>query len=230
MQSDPIRQRIRDLLRERDATMRDASRAIGRNPAYMHQFLERGVPRVLNSHDRRTLAAWLGCDAEELRHAVVPPRKPRRKGPRGAPRGLPGVRLTAIPEVEVEASAGFGALNDEYVAETARWYLPETVIRHECGATPDNLRILRVRGESMEPEIRDGDRLLVDTARRIPATGELFVLWDGAGLVVKRTEIQPDADPPKLRLISSNPEYEPYTCLAEDAHIVGKVLWTLARA
>ena len=55
----------------------------------------------------------------------------------------------------------------------------------------------------------------------------MAVLWDGTGLVVKRVEVLPNAEPPQLRLISANPTYEPYTCLAQDAHIVGKVLWTL---
>ena len=84
------------------------------------------------------------------------------------------------------------------------------------------------RGDSMEPELRKGDRLIVDVARRIPASGEMFVLWDGAGLVVKRVEHVRDADPPQLRLKSNN-HYDDYTCLAADAHVVGKVLWTLRR-
>ena len=79
------------------------------------------------------------------------------------------------------------------------------------------------------PEMREGDRVMVDTARRMPATGEMFVLWDGTGLVVKRIEAARDAEPPTLRLISANLDYPPYTCLAEDAHLVGKVLWTLRR-
>ena len=61
----------------------------------------------------------------------------------------------------------------------------------------------------MEPQIREGDRLLVDIARRQPATGKLYVFWDGNGLVVKRVEMpQGDAvadDSPRLRLISANP-------------------------
>ena len=83
----------------------------------------------------------------------------------------------------------------------------------------------------MEPLVSDGDRLLVDVTRRAPApgTGEMAVLWDGTGLVVKRVEVLPNAEPPRLRLISTNSTYEPYTCLAQDAHIVGKVLWTLRR-
>ena len=43
----------------------------------------------------------------------------------------------------------------------------------------------------MEPLISDGDRLLVDIARRSPDTGEMVVLWDGSGLVVKRVEVLP---------------------------------------
>ena len=132
--------------------------------------------------------------------------------------------------MEVEAAAGPGALNDEFAVEKARWHLPEGMIRHEGGARPEDLRILGVRGKSMEPEMREGDRLMVDTARRRPATGEMFVLWDGNGLVVKRIETVREARPPRLRLISANPDYAPYTCLAEEAHIVGKVLWTLKRA
>ena len=232
MQNDPVRQKIRDLLWERELNMREASIAIGRNVSYMHGFLERGTPKVLSHRDAEKLAGVLGCDAEALRHAQRPPtrkgrgRKPRR-GP--APEGSP-VPLTGIPEVEVEASAGPGALADEYVAEKARWFLPEGMIRYEGGATPDAIRVLRVRGESMEPELSEGDRLLVDTSRRVPATGEMFVLWDGNGLVVKRVELTANAGgEPGLRLKSANAEYTNYTALAGDVHIVGKVLWTFRR-
>ena len=131
--------------------------------------------------------------------------------------------------MEVEAAAGPGALNEEYIREKARWYLPEGMIRHEGDAEPGSLWILRARGDSMEPLVSDGDRLLVDVSRRCPGTGETAVLWDGAGLVVKRVEVLPYTEPPRLRLISCNPAYEPYTCLAQDAHVVGKVLWTLRR-
>ena len=104
-----------------------------------------------------------------------------------------------------------------------------SMIRYEGDAEPGNLRVLRARGDSMEPLVSDGDRLVVDIARRTPGTGETAVLWDGTGLVVKRVEVPPHSEPPRLRLISANPDYEPYTCPAQDAHIVGKVLWTLRR-
>ena len=64
---------------------------------------------------------------------------------------------------------------------------------------------------------------------KTPATGEMAVLWDGGGLVVKRVEIVPRTDPPVLRLVSANPAYPPYTCLADEARMVGTVLWVLRR-
>ena len=101
-------------------------------------------------------------------------------------------------------------------------------MRHEGDAEPDALRILRVRGNSMEPELREGDRIVVDTARRLPAPGELFVLWDGTGLVVKRVEALTAEG--TLRLASAHPDYPPYERPADEVHVVGKVLWKVTRA
>ena len=103
-------------------------------------------------------------------------------------------------------------------------------MRHEGDAGPEALRIIRVRGISMEPEMRDGDRIVVDTARRVPATSELFVLWDGTGLVVKRIELVHEKGTPSLRLLSGHANYPPYTRSADEIHIVGEVLRKLTRA
>jgi len=45
------------------------------------------------------------------------------------------------------------------------------MIRYEASAEPEHKRIPRVRGNSMDPEIRDGDRIVVDVSRRLPSTG-----------------------------------------------------------
>ena len=228
MERDPVRERLREQLWRCGISLAEASTAIGRNKAYLQQFLARGMPRVLSHQDSEALGKLLGCDPAELRHTELPAPKAWKRRRRKSPASGPA--LATVSEVAVEASAGPGALNEEFVLEKAHWRLPEVMVRHEGDADPKHLRILKVRGNSMEPEMRDGDRLVVDTSRRMPATGELFVLWDGIGLVVKRLEAVRETDPPRLRLISSNPDYAPYTCLAEEAHIVGKVLWKFTRA
>ena len=168
--------------------------------------------------------------ADELRHAMVLARKPMKRRTRCyAPPQTPGSPLAGAPEMTVEAAAGSGALNGEYVVEIARWYLPEAMLRHEGGAKPENVRVLRARGDSMESVAHDGNRLLVDTSRRTLGTGEMAVLWDGGGLVVKCVEIVPRTDPVRLGLVSVNPACESYTCLADEAHMVGTVIWVVRR-
>ena len=229
MQNDPVRKKIRDLLWRRGLNMREASLAIGRNVSYMHGFLERGTPKVLSHQDAEKLAVVLACEAEDLHHAERPRRRPRSGPARdgAAPAGSPEL-LTPVPEVEV--SAGPGPLAEESVTEKARWFLPEGMIRHEGGAAPDAVRVLRVRGVSMEPELSEGDRLLVDTSRKVAASGEMFVLRDGAGLIIRRVEYvnEPDAEP-ALRLKSANPDYGDYTVPAREMQVVGKVLWAVRR-
>ena len=113
----------------------------------------------------------------------------------------PTISFTVSSGASKVVSPAAGATGQEYAEEAARWYIPENMIRHEGGGDPGNLRILRARGDSMEPEIRDGDRMMVDVSRRAPATGETVVLWDGSGLVVKRVEVVPHAAPARLRLL-----------------------------
>ena len=70
--------------------------------------------------------------------------------------------------------------------------------------------------------------LVLPDARTVPAAGELFVLRDGTGLVVKRVEALSTEG--ALRLVSAHPDYPPYERPADEVHIVGKVLWKITRA
>ena len=79
---DPVRLKVLKLVKDRKPAtdMKSASIAIGRNAAYLHQFVFRGTPKVLSEDDREALAEHLGCKPEELKHKKAPPRKPRKKG------------------------------------------------------------------------------------------------------------------------------------------------------
>ena len=229
MKRDPVRETVRHLLRQNGIAMREASLAIGRNASYLQQFLARGSPVTLRRSDREALAPLLGCTPADLWPAEpVGPVGQEVSGARRPPTPV-GARLAPVSEIEVAAAAGDGALTGEDPPEVARWSLPEAMLRHEGGAAPDNLRILRARGDSMEPLVGEGDRLIVDISRRAPATGELAVLWDGIGLVVKRVEAVSGSDPAELRLISANPVYAPYAVPAQDVHMIGKVVWVFRK-
>ena len=223
MERDPTRESLRQRLRERGVSQADASLAIGRHKAYLAQYLSRGMPRVLSFQDSAALAELLGCDAALLRHAELPPpRRWKRKPPSSAS------GLAAVPEIEVEPSSEADARGEEpQVREKARWQIPEAMIREELGAEPANLRIVGVRGEAMEPLLREGDRLVVDTAKRLPRAGGLFVLRGPGGFAAWRVEPLARTGPPMLRLSCDNPRYQTHTCPAGKVDILGEAIWKM---
>ena len=235
MDLDPVRLKVLKLIKDRDTDFKNASIAMGRNAAYLHQFVYRGTPKILSEDDRGTLAEHLGCAPDELRHKKAPPRKPRKKA---APRenvvrpssiSAPPEGYMAVPEIDVRASAGPGALNEGFEETKEMWFFPDPVIRHEFRARPDDLRMITIDGDSMEPLLSTGDRILIDVSQRIPVPPGIFVIWDGMGLVAKRIEHEPNSEPPKVIIKSVNPEYDTYERDAEEVHIIGRVVWTARR-
>lgn len=80
---DPVRTRLLQLLTATGSNLRTASLAIGRNAAYLHQFVNRGTPKVLGEDDREMLAEQLGCRPELIRYdrrvrLRARPRRPAR--------------------------------------------------------------------------------------------------------------------------------------------------------
>lgn len=237
MDLDPVRLNVLKLVKDRTppTDMKNASIAMGRNAAYLHQFVYRGTPKVLSEDDRAALAEHLGCEPDELKHKKVPRRKPRAKAPpretvvRTTPAAGPPAGYYAIPEIDVRASAGPGALNDGLEETKDTWYFPDPVIRHEFRSQPADLRMITIDGDSMDPLLSSGDRILIDTSQRIPVPPGIFVIWDGMGLVAKRIEHVPHSDPPKVIIKSVNPDYDTYERDAEEVHITGRVVWTARR-
>ena len=126
------------LIAESRSNLRMASRAIGRNAAYLRQFIHRGMPRVLAEHDREALAEHLGCSPDELKHDRSPQGEVRPRPPLAVPRGY-----SAVPEINIRAAAGPGAWNEEVERTKATWILADPLIRHEFQARPEDLRSAR---------------------------------------------------------------------------------------
>ena len=60
--------------------------------------------------------------------------------------------------------------------------------RTEEGLKTHHMRMVRVEDDSMEPEIREGDLVVVDPASRLPEAGGAFLLRLGERLVARRVE------------------------------------------
>ena len=82
---------------------------------------------------------------------------------------------------------------------------------------------LTVKGDSMEPELHDGDRVLVREQETLETECYAVVRIDGEDGVVKRVRIDRD----KITLTSVNPYYPPRVFEREqmnDVAVVGKVI------
>ncbi|MBU0724403.1 MAG: peptidase S24 [Alphaproteobacteria bacterium] len=228
MKLDPIRRTLIQLIALRDppTDLKKASLAIGRNHAYLHQFIHRGTPRRLPEEARHALATYLGVAESQLREPGSP--EGQASGQAAPADRLvvepPGV--VAIPEVKVRAAAGAGALI-EAEEDGGRWHFPLDWLRHELKARPGDLRIITIDGDSMEPLLQGGDKVLVDLSRIIPSPPGIFVLHDGMGLVAKQLERLPNTERVSIR--SANPRYSDYERAAEEITVIGRVIWFARR-
>ena len=94
MLSTEPRARLQELAAARATSLAALSRMIGRGPAYLQQWVRYGSPRVLAERDRCMLANFFGVSQEALG-------------------GLSEAATFRIPRLDVAASAGPGAINDE---------------------------------------------------------------------------------------------------------------------
>ena len=126
----------------------------------------------------------------------------------------------------VRAAAGHGAVNTEEQAEDALIF-KEDWIRHELGANPQNLFLIRVSGDSMEPTLRAGDVVLVDKSASQPDREGIYIMRMGEMLLVKRLQALPGG---RIRVTSVKSAFEPWTIggdnPADDVQIYGRVIWS----
>lgn len=199
------------LIRERRDDYAGLSRLLGRNPAYVQQFIKRGVPRKLAENDRAKLARYFDIDEQLLGG-------PLREHPTGAS------DLVPIPRYRVAAAAGHGAIPGREekaaaVAFSARW------LEKLSSAKPKDLVIIQVEGDSMSPTLSHGDDIMVDlSAARRKLTDGIYVLRRDDALLVKRIAVHPAR--PTLTIASDNPAYASWTnCAADEVDIIGRVVW-----
>ena len=85
-------------------------------------------------------------------------------------------------------------------------------------------------GDSMAPNYRPGDWVMVDGADRVPSPPGVFVIHDGFGLVVKQLEVILGTRPPMVKLSTVNKAYPPDELPVRVVQVLGRVVakwqWT----
>jgi phage repressor protein C with HTH and peptisase S24 domain len=201
---------LQRLIEERGEDYAGLSRLIGRNPAYIQQYIKRGTPRRLGERERRLLARYFGVDEAML------------GGPESAP--PPAANLVAVPRLDAAAAAGAGAFDaseraEAHIAFEGAW------LRRIARGAPEQLSIIRVAGDSMVPTLQDGEDILVDRADGADRLRDgIYVLRVDGALVVKRCAVNPATG--SLTIRSDNPAWPGWGEVdLASIDIVGRVVW-----
>ena len=126
------------------------------------------------------------------------------------------VQVSVMPTYAGMGGGGTGE-GEQEVALVPR-FLVHGVLR----GRPENFLLVRVRGDSMEPDFRHDDELLVDTRDTSPTQPGPFALWHEDAHVVKNVERTLEGN---VRIFSSNPKYSTVEQPTDTTRIIGRPVW-----
>lgn len=138
----------------------------------------------------------------------------------------------SIPLYDVAAATGFGRVPraqkpDQHLLFRTDW------IHNKLHASPADLYLIYVEGDSMVPTLAPGDVLLVDHRDNNVQRDGIYVLVMDDALLVKRCQSLPGGE---VRVSSDNPAYLPFNMRrrrlepdvqddADGSSVVGRVIW-----
>lgn len=141
------------------------------------------------------------------------------------PGDLAKEKYVMVPHLDARFSAGNGVVNHRsdinskpHKAFQAEWI-------RSLNATPKDLVMFEVTGNSMSPRISDGDSVLVDTGNTTPEDGNVFILRVADEARLKRIQVMINGD---LLLISDSDDFQNEVIKGADIadiEILGRVVW-----
>jgi phage repressor protein C with HTH and peptisase S24 domain len=161
---DPVRQLIRNTLSERHLNMSNVSKRLGKNHAYLHQFLDRGIPAQLPELVREKLAVILQVPEAQLKGGASQGRGSATARVVREPTLVTGDRIP-VRGAGQGGSEGWFPWNGEIVDYVSR---PPNL----AGAT--HAYAVYVVGSSMEPRYYAGEIVHIHPGK--PVTNGAFVL------------------------------------------------------
>jgi phage repressor protein C with HTH and peptisase S24 domain len=126
-----------------------------------------------------------------------------------------------IPKVKARLCAGGGSFEvgseiEGYYAFRKDWLGAKGII--------NKMVLMDIFGNSMEPEMKDGDTILIDESQKDILAGAIYAVGIDDTIMVKRLEKHPN----KLVLVSDNKGYSPIYLKGDEmssVRIIGKVVW-----
>jgi len=138
--------------------------------------------------------------------------------------GSDPIGLVMVPLVAARLAAGRGSLETEGEVLSYFSFRQDWLCRK---GNPEKMVLMKVCGDSMEPDIRHGDMVLVDRSKSRIYGHAIYAMGINEEIYIKQVETLPGG---RLVLRSRNPEYTPISVdlhgdLAESVRVIGRVIW-----
>ncbi|MBI9079459.1 MAG: helix-turn-helix transcriptional regulator [Pseudodesulfovibrio sp.] len=132
-----------------------------------------------------------------------------------------GASYEEIPKVRARLCAGGGSFETGGLVEGYYSFRSDWLKTRGSSA---NMVLMEVIGNSMEPEIKEGDMVLIDQSRSDVLSGGIYAVGVEDTVMVKRVERLPGT----LVLRSDNKDYTPIHLSGDEldnVRVIGQVLW-----
>ncbi len=129
------------------------------------------------------------------------------------------IPITYLPEIYL--SAGFGIEN--YYENQEKMMIDAALLISERGIriNPKYCKIVRISGNSMSPEYRHGDRVIIDENDKELSDGQIFAFRYDGKCYVKEINLMGK----RIKCISLNKDYDPfYIKEDEEITVLGRIL------
>ena len=132
-------------------------------------------------------------------------------------------QIMMMPMVEARLSAGTGSFETGANIERRYAFRMDFLLRK---GQPSHMVLMRVSGDSMEPEVKHNDVVLIDQSQCAPRPGLLYAVGVEDAVYLKVINTVPG----KLVMTSYNPAYPPIEIdargdLANGIRIIGRAVW-----
>lgn len=138
--------------------------------------------------------------------------------------GQDSIGLVMVPLVAARLAAGKGSLETDGDVLSYFSFRQDWLCRK---GNPEKMVLMKVCGDSMEPDIRHGDMVLVDQSKCQIYGHAIYAMGINEEIYIKQVETLPGG---RLVLRSRNPEYSPISVdlhgdLADSVRVIGRVIW-----
>jgi phage repressor protein C with HTH and peptisase S24 domain len=160
-------------------------------------------------------ARVFGCSIDELLHPDPSPRT-------GA---TPAGSYTMVQRYNVTGGLGNARINEHHIEVEADYPIPTALIERS-GWRIESLCVIQTKGDSMDPNIHNGDPVVVNRDEKTVESGRVYAFIDAdGGVSIKRLHRERDG---RIRVTSDNPNKMVYPdswiSPSDRVEIIGKVV------